>query len=198
MQKLCALAGVFIVVTFSAGADAALISMDEPGSRPSAPPGAGYPPSLQAPNTVATASAPGAFAQSAGADAQRADPHAERQLAYYPVTAQPRGLLADFDRSAGADGANKNSGERWLGSAVASVPEASTPGLLLTGLGLLWLLRRRNKLLLGRHPMLQDQPKGAIAPGPTAGVGAQLLPRPLAIKTLQPQRDRRINLVSRA
>ena len=40
-----------------------------------------------------------------------------------------------------------NNGDWLVGQALATVPEASTSGLLLTGLGLLWLLRRRNNRL---------------------------------------------------
>jgi len=48
---------------------------------------------------------------------------------------------------------------RWLmGEALAAAPEASTTGLLLTGAGFLWLLRRRNSRLAHAAEAVAGEP----------------------------------------
>lgn len=53
--------------------------------------------------------------------------------------------LAVFNPSVNSGWSNNS--DYLVGQALAAAPEASTTGLLLTGLGLLWLLRRRNHRL---------------------------------------------------
>jgi len=173
MQRLCALAGVIAAVTFSSGVNAALIRMDDsphagkdsatnaarPGPQNSQP---GFAPAgMQnrgaAYGDAGLVSVMPSFIDLVGGALRRDElsfdggahfthrSGAESSRPASRTAASRAAPLAAFNPPVHSGWSNN--GDWLVGQALAAAPEASTTGLLLTGLGLLWLLRRRNSRL---------------------------------------------------
>jgi|GEM_PF-3408399 len=198
MQRLCALAGVIAVVTFSSGVNAALIRMDdsrtgkEPptntrAARQAAPVLTGANAALAGEaiyGDVRFLAAKPSFIDMAGGVARQetvsfdSGDDAGRRAADSHRNGAPHPLLNAATDDAAGTGLGRAVTSGWagggdwlLGRALAGAPEASTTGLLLTGLGLLWLLRRRNS-------RLQETAADAVADDAAAmeGGGAGAMP----------------------
>jgi len=81
-----------------------------------------------------------------------------------------------------------NNSDYLVGQALAAAPEASTTGLLLTGLGLLWLLRRRN------HRLQEVAEEAADVTQADRIMDADVEPRERAVVTLSGEFGGRLRL----